>query len=179
MYPEGTKNIVASRTDNDTNQLELDSKITCNTNHYSSLADQSGYPAGEEQDPGSDSMSTWEDTNICQLPSSMLSVPVSLQDVKLQAVIDTAAEVTTISDSIFRELQPTVPYLKKVILHTAGRDLRMDGFVVGPVTLKLGEITFPEAVYVAPIQDGLALVRKTKSKRLQLRKLLKCHPTQS
>ena len=42
MYPEGTENKVASHTDNDTNQLELDSEITCNTNHYSSLADQSG-----------------------------------------------------------------------------------------------------------------------------------------
>ena len=158
MYPEGTENKVASHTDNNTNQLELDSEITCNTNHYSSLADQSGNPAGEEQDPGSDSMSTWEDITICQLPSSsMLSVPVSLQDVKLLAVIDTAAEVTIISDSIFRELQPTPPYLKKVILHTAGRDLRMDGFVVGPVALKLGEITFPEAVYVAPIQDEMLL----------------------
>ena len=156
MYPEGTENKVASHTD--TNQLELDSEITYNTNHYSSLADQSGYPAGEEQDPCSDSMSTWEDITICQLPSSsMLSVPVSLQDVKLLAVIDTAAEVTIVSDSIFRELQPTPPYLKKVILHTAGRDLRMDGFVVGPVALKLGEITFPEAVYVAPIQDDMLL----------------------
>ena len=158
MYPEGTENKVASPTDNDTNQLELDSEATCNTNHYSSLADQLGNPAGEEQDPGSDSMSTWEDITICQLPSSsMLSVPVSLQDVKLLAVIDTAAEVTIISDSIFRELQPTPPYLKKVILHTTGRDLRMGGFVVGPVALKLGEITFPEAVYVAPIQDDMLL----------------------
>ena len=87
----------------------------------------------------------------------MLSVPVSLQGVKLLAVIDTAAEVTIISDSIFKELQPTPPYLKKVILHTAGRDLRMDGFVVCSVTLKLGGITFPEAVYVALIQDDMLL----------------------
>ena len=158
MYPEVTENKIESRTDNDTNQLELDSEITCNTNHYSSLADQLGNPDGEEHDPGSDSMSTWEDITICQLPSSsMLSVPVSLQDVKLLAVIDTAATVTIISDSIFRELQPTPPYLKKVILHTAGRDLRMGGFVVGPVALKLGEIIFPEAVYVAPIQDDMLL----------------------
>ena len=158
VYPEGTENKIASHTDNDTNQLELDSEITCNTNHYMSLADELGNPAGEEQDPGSDSMSTWEDITICQLPSSsMLSVPVSLEDVKLLAVIDTTAEVTIISDSIFRELQPTPPYLKKVTLHTAGRDLRIDGFVVGPVALKLGEITFPEAVYVALIQIDMLL----------------------
>ena len=87
----------------------------------------------------------------------MLRVPVTLQDYKLQAVVDTAAEVTIISDSIFRELQPKPPYLMKVILHTTGRDLRMDGFVVGPVALKLGKNTFPEAVYVAPIQDDMLL----------------------
>ena len=79
----------------------------------------------------------------------------SLQDVKLLAVIDTAAEETIISDSIFRELQPSPPYLKKVILHTAGRDRMMDG--VGPVALKLGKTTYPEAVYVASIQDDMLL----------------------
>ena len=52
--------------------------------------------------------------------------------------------MTINSDSIFRELQPKPPYLKKVILHTAGRDLRMDGFVVGPVALKLGKIPSPK-----------------------------------
>ena len=131
MYPEGTENKKASHTDNDTNLLVLDSQITGNTNHYSSLADHLGNPAGEEQDPGSDSMSTWEDITIFQLPSSSIfGVPVSLQDVKLLAIIDTAAEVTIISDSIFEELKPTPPFLKKVILHTTGRDLRMDGFVV-------------------------------------------------
>ena len=75
MYPEGTENKIASHTDNDNTQLELDSEISCNTYCYSSLADQLRNPAGEEQDPGSDSMSTWEDITICQLPSSsMLSV---------------------------------------------------------------------------------------------------------
>ena len=87
----------------------------------------------------------------------MLSVSVSLQDVALQAVIDTAAAVKIISDSIFRELMPKLPYLKKLILHTSRKDMKMEGFVVDPVALKLGEITFPEAVYMAPIQDDMLL----------------------
>ena len=148
---------IVSHICNANNQLELDSEITC-TNNPHSLSGHLDNLAEEERDPGSDSMSTWEDITICQLrSSSMLRVPVTLQDFKLQAVVDTAAEVTIISDSIFRELQPKPPYLKKVILHTAGRDLRMDGFVVGPVALKLGKNTFPEAVYVAPIQDDMLL----------------------
>ena len=85
----------------------------------------------------------------------MSSVSVSLQDVALQAVIDTAAAVTIISDSIFRELEPKSTHLKKVILHTSRQDMKMEGFVVGPVALKLGEITFPEAVCVSPIQISI------------------------
>lgn len=72
-------------------------------------------------------------------------------------MVDTAAEVTIISDSVFRGMEPKPPFLKKVILHTAGRDMKMKGFVVGPVALKLGNSTFPEAVYVAPIQDDMLL----------------------
>ena len=158
IYPDGSENEKASHAVNDNNKLELDSEITCNPYPSSSFTYHLGNPAGEDQDPDSDSMSIWEDISICHFPSSsMLSVHVCLQDVTLQAVVDTAATVTIISDSIFRELEPKPPYLKKVILHTAGRDLRMDGFVVGPLTLKLGEITFPEAVYVAPIQDDMLL----------------------
>lgn len=105
-----------------------------------------------------DTTVTWEDITICQLrSSSMLRVPVVLQDKQINAVVDTAAEVTIISDSVFRGMEPKPPFLKKVILHTAGRDMKMKGFVVGPVALKLGNSTFPEAVYVAPIQDDMLL----------------------
>ena len=102
IYPEGTENETASHNGNDYNKLELDSEINFKTNLSGSLSDHLGIPAGEEQDSDSDSMSRWEDITICQFPSSsMLSVPVTLQ-----AVVDTAAAVTIISDSIFRELKP-------------------------------------------------------------------------
>ena len=136
----------------------MSTHVRSSIHHSSSPSDHFGNPAGEEQDPDSDSMRTWEDITICQLPSSsMPSVSVSLQDVALQAVIDTAAAVTIISDSIFRELEPKSTHLKKVILHTSRQDMKMEGFVVGPVALKLGEITFPEAVCVSPIQIDMLL----------------------
>ena len=40
--------------------------------------------------------------------------------------MDTAAAVTIISDSIFRELEPKPPYFKKGVLHTAERDTKME-----------------------------------------------------
>ena len=87
----------------------------------------------------------------------MLRVPVILQGKEIKAVVDTAAEVTIISDNVFRELEPKPACLKRVTLHTAGRDMKMEGFVVGLVALKMGKSTFPEAVYVAPIQDDMLL----------------------
>ena len=54
-------------------------------------------------------------------------------------------------------MEPKPPCLKRVIWHTAGRDLKMCGSVVGPVSLKLGHSTFSEAVYVVPIQDDMFL----------------------
>ena len=100
--------------------------------------------------PAADTTSTWEDITVCQLrSSSMLRVPVILQGKEIKAVVDTAAEVTFISDTVFRELEPKPPCLKRVTRHTAGRDMKMEGFVVGPVALKMGNSTFHEAVYVA------------------------------
>ena len=53
------QNKIGSHTDKNNNQLELDSEITCNTSHSSSPSDHFGNPAGEEQDPDSNSMRTW------------------------------------------------------------------------------------------------------------------------
>ena len=102
--------------------------------------------------------SMWKDVVICQLrSSSMLRVPIILQNVPVKAVVDTAAEVTIISDRIFNEMDPKPPCLRRVTLYTAGCDLSMQGFVVGLVQLKLGKSIFPEKVYVAPIQDDMLL----------------------
>ena len=54
-------------------------------------------------------------------------------------------------------MEPKPPCLRKVVLHTAARDTKMHGFVVGPVNLQLGASIFPESVYVAPIQDDMLL----------------------
>ena len=62
--------------------------------------------------------------------------------------------VTIVSDTVYREMKPNPPCLKVVALQTVGRDIKMD---VGPVSLKLGNTTFPEVVHVAPIQDDMLL----------------------
>ena len=58
--------------------------------------------------------------------------------------MDTAATVTIISDSIFPEVEPKPTYLKKVVLHTAGREMKMEVFVGGLVALWLVDIKFDD-----------------------------------
>ncbi|KAH3707017.1 hypothetical protein DPMN_066410 [Dreissena polymorpha] len=42
-------------------------------------------------------------------------------------------------------------------MKTAGRGLHMNGSIVGPVTIQLGDMVFQERVYVAPIEDCMLL----------------------
>ena len=89
---------------------------------------------------------------VCQLrSSSTFTVNVIVEGVHVCAIVDTAAEVTIISDRILAKLSTPPPVLRSVTLNTASRDLKMEGKVVGPIELCLGSRTFNEVVYSAPI----------------------------
>ncbi len=95
---------------------------------------------------------------ICQVRSqSMFKVPLRLHTKAVDAIVDTAAEVTIISDRVYNSLSAPCRILKKVILNTAGRELKMNGFIVGPIRVTLGTQQFDENIYVAPIQDDMLL----------------------
>jgi hypothetical protein len=99
-----------------------------------------------------------DEVSVCQLRSaSMFRVDVTLNSLKLNAVVDTAAEVTIISDSVYRQMSPKPTVVKTIKLHTAGRALDMIGFVIGPISMNLGPFQFNEYVYVAPIEDEMLL----------------------
>ena len=101
---------------------------------------------------------TTGDFPICQMnPPSSLRVPITLQDKSIKAVIDTAAMVTVISDQIYKEMKPNPPYLKTTTLQTAGRNMRMVGHMIGPVSIKLGNVIFPTLVHVAQINNDMLL----------------------
>ena len=87
----------------------------------------------------------------------MFSVRVCLGTVALKAIIDTAAEVTIISDRIYESLDRKPPRIRSVILNTAGRNMKLRGMVAGPLTVTLGGKSFQENIYVAPIEDDMLL----------------------
>ena len=72
-------------------------------------------------------------------------------------MVDTAAEVSIISDRAYDKLNPRPPKLRDVFLYAAGRGMRMKGMIVGPVALKLGDQSFSVDIYVAPIEEEMLL----------------------
>ncbi|XP_045198753.1 uncharacterized protein LOC123553066 [Mercenaria mercenaria] len=82
---------------------------------------------------------------------------VQVGDQAVTADVDTAAQVTIISDKVYDALQRKPKRLRTVQLMTAGRKMGMKGFVVGPVKLKIGEQWYREQLYVAPIEQEMLL----------------------
>ena len=102
--------------------------------------------------------SSLEDSTICQLSSSAtLRIPVILQGIALKAVVDTAATVTIVSNKVYRQWTVNPPCLKPATLKLAGRDTKMDGHIVGPVSLELGSTVFQVVVRVAPIHSDMLI----------------------
>ena len=84
-------------------------------------------------------------------------VPVQVQDQHLEAVIDTAAESTILSDKIYNKLDPKPRVLSKMKFHMAGRNLTVNGFKIGPVNMRIGSTMYREIIHVAPIEDDMLL----------------------
>ena len=99
-----------------------------------------------------------EEVSVCQMRSaSQFTMEAMVGDRTIRAVVDTAAQVTIISDRVYQSLSRKPPKIREVKLLTAGRELGMKGFVVGPVKLRLGNRWYTEEVYVAPIQEDMLL----------------------
>ena len=74
--------------------------------------------------------------------------------------------MTIISDRVYKEFNWNGPIIKQVLLQTADRELKIKGFIIGPLALQIGSHVYEEEVYVAPIEDkmllGLDFLRRNK-----------------
>ena len=50
-----------------------------------------------------------------------------------------------------------MPILERLSLQTAGRDMTMDGCVVGPIPIEISQNSFQNRIYVAPLQTEMIL----------------------
>jgi transposase InsO family protein len=127
-----------------------------------SIVEKSTPPGGEmsssSKSPEGDVTSDIETPVICQLKSeSLFSLEVQVGELMVEAVVDTAAQVSIISDRVFQRLKKSPPKLRDVSLLTAGRKMTMRSFVVGPVKMKIGTQKLELQLYVAPIEQDMLL----------------------
>ena len=87
----------------------------------------------------------------------MFRVPVKVQGMQLQAVVDTAAQVTLVSEEFYRSLDPAPPIRKEVVMNTAGKGMQMHGYIAGPFQVVQGTHLFTVEIYVAPIEEDMLL----------------------
>jgi hypothetical protein len=87
----------------------------------------------------------------------MFRVPVEVQGMQLQAVVDTAAQVTLVSEEFYKSLDPAPPIRKEVVMNTAGKGMQMNGYIAGPFQVVLGTHLFTVEIYVAPIEEEMLL----------------------
>jgi hypothetical protein len=76
----------------------------------------------------------------------MLRLSVKVQEQPVVCVVDSAAEVTIISDKLFQSLERNPPTKRKTTMHAVGRGMRMDAFIAGPFDLKVGSTTYRTSI---------------------------------
>ena len=97
-------------------------------------------------------------------PDSALRVTCTINNITLDAVVDTAADVTLVSTEIFKKLKLANVTLGQINMYAAGEGQAFLAKKIGPVKLRFGSHLLLEQIYVAPIRDqmllGMDLLRK-------------------
>ena len=85
------------------------------------------------------------------------SLVITINRVKTEAVIDTAAQVTLVNERLLRKLKLPLEEDKTVILREVGEDSMIPAKKACKVLLKIGSREYRWDVYVAPITDKCLL----------------------
>ena len=87
----------------------------------------------------------------------MIRKEVTIQNQKVNAIIDTGAQVTILNDQICYQL-PSTPYTdRETQLHTAGREMSMKCRVMQPMCFSIHGFEFRQSLHVAPIDCDMLL----------------------
>ena len=82
---------------------------------------------------------------------------MTVQGKAVNGIVDTASEVTILSDKFYDSLPTKPDVIKEITLYTAGRDLSMKGFLLEPTTIEIDGLVFKENLYVAPLGDAMLI----------------------
>ncbi|CAG2185458.1 unnamed protein product [Mytilus edulis] len=114
----------------------------------------------EDNESSDDSVDGENSVCIDRVESAVIQTSVRINDYELKAVIDTGAEVTVLSEKVYRNLAKE----HHLELKTATRGLlvaeegkKMSATGITEIEMSLGPLRFTWPVYVAPLNDDLLL----------------------
>ncbi|CAG2246096.1 unnamed protein product [Mytilus edulis] len=114
----------------------------------------------EDNESSDDSVDGGNNVCIDRVESAVIQTSVRINDYELKAVIDTGAEVTVLSEKVYRNLAKEY----HLELKTATRGLlvaeegkKMSATGITEIEMSLGPLRFTWPVYVAPLNDDLLL----------------------
>jgi hypothetical protein len=90
-------------------------------------------------------------------PSTGYTVKLRVQDLLVEAVVDTGAGVSVLGTEQYDLLENKPPVKRYVTLMQAGVDARLKGFIAGPFSIQVGENIQEVDLYVAPLKDPMLL----------------------
>ena len=88
---------------------------------------------------------------------SVCHIPVSIHGMVVDAVVDTAAEITIISQRVYKSLKPRPGGCKEMNVRLAGDGASMAAGCLSEVEIGIGEYQCHHPVYVAALQDSMLL----------------------
>ena len=86
-------------------------------------------------------------------------IPVSIHGMVVDAVVDTAAEITIISQRVYISLKPRPGGCKEMNVRLAGGGASMVAGFFSEVEIGIGEYQCHHPVYVAALQDSMLQVK--------------------
>ena len=77
--------------------------------------------------------------------------------VRVKAIIDTGADLSIISETVFSELESKPERNERIRIRCAGENLTFDARKIGPITVKTGSLVLNTCLYVGPIEDDMII----------------------
>ena len=113
--------------------------------------------AESEPKPSEEITSNEEYICINRLSGSSITMECLINDEPITAIVDTAADVTVLSDKAHEQMKFKLPIIKEVAMRAAGENMSFRAKKTDKVNITVNKVTTKRHIYIAPINDTMLL----------------------
>ena len=94
---------------------------------------------------------------INRLSGSSITIECRINNEPITAIVDTAANVTVLSEKVHNNMEMKLPIIKQVSMRAAGENMSFKAQKTDKVSIKLNNIETYRNIFIAPINDTMLL----------------------